>query len=90
LADGTKLIENGSVVAGAPAVDVITNSFTAIGGDNFPTFGVLNPKVLGYSYEEALYRYLLSFPKGSDGLPTIPAADARYKSGGEGRITWQS
>lgn len=90
LADGTKLVENGSAVAGAPAVDVITNSFTAIGGDNFPTFGVLNPKVLGYSYEEALYRYLLSFPKGSDGLPTIPATDARYKSGGEGRITWQS
>jgi hypothetical protein len=37
-----------------------------------------------------LYRYLLSFPKGADGLPTIPASDARYKSGGEGRITWQS
>jgi 5'-nucleotidase len=90
LADGTKLVDNGAVVAGAPAVDVITNSFTATGGDNFPTFGVLKPKVLGYSYEEALYRYLLSFPKGADGLPTIPAADARYKSGGEGRITWQS
>jgi len=90
LADGTKLVDNGSVVAGAPAIDVITNSFTATGGDNFPTFGVLKPKVLGYSYEEALYRYLLSFPKGADGLPTIPAADARYKSGGEGRITWQS
>ncbi len=90
LADGTKLVENGAVVAGAPAVDVITNSFTATGGDNFPTFGVLTPRVLGYSYEEALYRYLLSFPKGADGLPTIPAADARYKSGGEGRITWQS
>ena len=90
LADGTKLVDNGAVVAGAPAVDVITNSFTAIGGDNFPTFGAANSKVLGYSYEEALYRYLLSFPKGTDGLPTIPSSDARYKSGGEGRITWQS
>jgi 5'-nucleotidase len=89
LTDGTKLIDNGAVVVGAPAVDVITNSFTAVGGDNFPTFGAAKSKVLGYSYEEALYRYLLSFPKGADGLPTIPASDARYKSGGEGRITWQ-
>lgn len=88
LADGTKLVDNGAVVAGAPAVDVITNSFTAAGGDNFPTFGAAASKVLGYSYEEALYRYLLSFPKGADGLPTVPASDARYKSGGEGRITW--
>ena len=90
LADGTKLVDNGAVVAGAPLVDVITNSFTATGGDNFPTFGAATSKVLGYSYEEALYRYLLSFPKAADGLPTIPASDARYKSGGEGRITWQS
>ena len=90
LADGTKLVDNGAVVAGAPLVDVITNSFTAAGGDNFPTFGAATSKVLGYSYEEALYRYLLSFPKAADGLPTIPASDARYKSGGEGRITWQS
>ena len=88
LADGTKLVDNGAVVAGAPAVDVITNSFTATGGDNFPTFGAASSKVLGYSYEEALYRYLLSFAKGADGLPTVPATDARYKSGGEGRITW--
>jgi len=88
LADGTKLVDNGAVVAGAPAVDVITNSFTAGGGDNFATFGAASSKVLGYSYEEALYRYLLSFPKGADGLPTVPASDARYKSGGEGRITW--
>ncbi|MFZ9821803.1 MAG: bifunctional metallophosphatase/5'-nucleotidase [Ilumatobacteraceae bacterium] len=88
LSDGTKLVDNGTVVAGAPAVDVITNSFTAVGGDNFPTFGAAASKVLGYSYEEALYRYLLSFPKGADGLPTVPASDARYKSGGEGRITW--
>ena len=88
LADGTKLVDNGAVVAGAPAVDVITNSFTAVGGDNFPTFGAASSKVLGYSYEEALYRYLLSFPRGADGLPTVPASDARYKSGGEGRITW--
>ena len=90
LADGTKLVDNGAVVAGAPLVDVITNSFTAAGGDNFPTFGAATSKVLGYSYEEALYRYLLSFPKAADGLPTVPASDARYKSGGEGRITVQS
>ena len=90
LSDGTKLVDAGAVVAGAPLVDVITNSFTATGGDNFPTFGAATSKVLGYSYEEALYRYLLSFPKGADGLPTVPASDARYASGGEGRITWQS
>jgi 5'-nucleotidase len=88
LADGTKLVDNGAVVAGAPAIDLITNSFTAVGGDNFPTFGAASSKVLGYSYEEALYRYLLSFPKGADGLPTVPTSDTRYKSGGEGRITW--
>jgi 5'-nucleotidase len=88
LTSGTKLVDAGAVVAGAPAVDVITNSFTASGGDNYPTFGAAKSLVLGYSYEEALYRYLLSFTKGSDGLPTIPASDARYKAGGEGRITW--
>lgn len=90
LTDGTKLVENGTVVEGAPTVDVVTNSFTAGGGDNYPTFGALKPKVLGYAYEEALHRYLLSFPKGSDGLPTIPTSDTRYKVGGEGRITWTS
>lgn len=89
LNDGRALVKDGAVVAGAPAVTVVTNQFTAEGGDNYPTFAKFKAVAFGVSYEQALYDYLLRFPKNSAGLPEIPATDARYsKTTGEGRFTW--
>ena len=65
LDDGTPIIAAGAVVAGAPNVSIVTNSFTADGGDNYAGFGQIPPtrKVnLGLTYEQALVEYLLSFP----------------------------
>jgi len=91
LADGRALVRDGAVVSGAPTVTVVTNNFTAEGGDNFPTLAKLVKTGFGISYEQALYDYLLSFPKNAAGLPEIPAADTRYaKATGEGRFTWIS
>ena len=90
LSDGRKLIDAGKVVAGAPSVTIVTNNFTADGGDNFPTLAALKKSAFGISYEEALYEYLLSFAAGSSGLPTIPSSDKRYSAlTGEKRFTWE-
>lgn len=89
LSDGRALVTAGVVVPGAPAVTLVTNSFTAEGGDNYPTLAKLTKVGFGISYEQALFDYLTSFPKNSAGLPEIPESDARYnKSTGEGRIAW--
>lgn len=96
LNDGTKIIENGAVVVGAPNVAIVTNNFTARGGDNYATFedkaastkvNLVDDDGIAISYEQAWREYLLSFPvSGSPSLPTIAASDGRYKVGGEGRI----
>jgi len=89
LSDGRALVKDGAVVAGAPAVTIVTNQFTADGGDNYPTFQKMTKVAFGVSYEQGLYDYLLSFPKNAAGLPEVPATDARYsKTTGEGRFTW--
>ena len=90
LSDGRALVTAGTPVAGAPNVTIVTNNFTADGGDNYPTLAALKKSAFGIDYEVALYDYLRSFPASSSGLPTIPDSDARYKSlTGEGRITWE-
>ena len=90
LTDGRALVTNGAVVAGAPTVTIVTNNFTADGGDNYPTLAALKKAAFGIDYEVALYDYLRSFPAGSGGLPTIPDTDTRYKAlTGEGRIIWE-
>jgi 5'-nucleotidase len=88
LADGRPIVQGGAVVAGAPNVAVVTNSFTAAGGDTYPTFENKTTKrnLIGandalISYEEALVEYLTL---DLDGL--IDDADPRYQPGGEGRI----
>lgn len=90
LDDGTPIIAAGAVVAGAPNVSIVTNSFTADGGDNFVGFGSIPAarKVnLGLTYEQSLAEYVVSFPT-VGGLPTIPASDTRYTNpNGTGRIT---
>ncbi|MBX3029070.1 MAG: 5'-nucleotidase C-terminal domain-containing protein [Chloroflexi bacterium] len=75
-------------------VRVITNQFTAAGGDDYPTFAATRPTSLTNAsgepvfYEQALREYLESFPADADGLPTIPATDPRSaQETGEGRIT---
>jgi 5'-nucleotidase len=89
LADGRFIIQNGAVVAGAPNVTIVTNSFTAAGGDNFPWFAAnTNTVQFPATYEQAWVEYLLSFPVGASGRPTIPASDPRYAPGGEGRIVF--
>lgn len=87
LADGTPLIAGGAPVAGAPSVRIVTNSFTAAGGDDYPTFAA-NPSKVQFpaTYEQAWVEYLLDLPV-VDGLPTVAAGDPRYAPGGEGRIT---
>jgi 5'-nucleotidase len=90
LADGRALVTNGEVVANAPSVTIVTNNFTADGGDNYPALAALKKSAIGIDYEVALYEYLRSFPNGTDGLPTIPNTDIRYKAlTGEGRFTWE-
>lgn len=90
LEDGTPLIQNGAPVASAPVVDVVTNSFTAGGGDNYPTFeGALSKVNFGISYEQALFDYLRTFPV-VGGLPTISSSDARYATNVNSRFFWVS
>jgi 2',3'-cyclic-nucleotide 2'-phosphodiesterase (5'-nucleotidase family) len=94
LADGTPLVVGGVPVPGAPNVRIVTNSFTAAGGDNFAVLEDLfaaNTVGLPGSYEQALRQYIADpakFPIGPSGFPTIPATDTRYAlPTGEGRIT---
>ncbi|GAB4113469.1 MAG: hypothetical protein OHK0050_16690 [Roseiflexaceae bacterium] len=91
LADGRDLILAGQPVDGAPNVRIVTNSFTADGGDNYPTLAAKTSRVNlrspagAISYEQAWLEYLQSFPQ-VNGIPTIPASDSRYAVGGEDRI----
>ena len=90
LSDGRAIVSDGAVVAGAPSVTIVTNNFTADGGDNYPALAALKKSAFGIDYEVALYEYLRTFPAGTNGLPTIPDTDVRYKAlTGEGRFTWE-
>lgn len=79
LDDGTPIIDNGAVAAGAPDVDVATIDFLARGGDQYP-FGDVPFTTLGTTYFQAVLDYLVDELAGE-----ITAAD--YPMGGEGRIT---
>jgi 5'-nucleotidase len=79
LDDGTYIVQNGAVVAGAPSVSVATIDFLANGGDQYPFMGAPFTRV-GATYQQALSNYIVS---GLGGV--ITAAD--YPEGGEGRIT---
>jgi 5'-nucleotidase len=90
LDDGTALVQNGVPVASAPVVDVVTNSFTASGGDNYAVFEGAPLKVnFGISYEQTLFDYLNTFPS-VNGLPTVPSSDARYAPTVNSRFFWVS
>lgn len=81
LDDGTEIVANGEVADGAPNVYIVTNNFTAAGGDDYPEFAALGVTPLGYSYQRALYDFIVNGPVNG----VIAAAD--YPEEGEGRIT---
>ncbi len=88
LADGTKIVENGMVVMGAPDVNIVTNNFTANGGDNYQTFAnipesrkprLFDDQGIALTYERTLVEYLQE-------LGVVRASDERYQPGGDDRI----
>jgi 5'-nucleotidase len=78
LDDGTVIIDNGVVVAGAPLV-LATIDFTFRGGDQYPFRGAAFTPV-GVTYQQALANYLRT------GLGGVVRA-SQYPVGGSGRIT---
>jgi hypothetical protein len=75
-------------------IALVTNSFTAGGGDGYEVLGahpatrLVDTEGGTVFYERALREYLASFPAGPEGIAHIPASDARYAAEtGEGRIT---
>lgn len=82
LNNGTYIVQNGQVVAGAPSVNISTNDFSARGGDQYPFRGAPFTTV-GVTYQQALKSYITGALGGR-----ITAAE--YPVGGEGRITRQN
>lgn len=80
LDDGTKIVEDGVPVPGAPSVNVATIDFLARGGDGYP-FGSPDFTNLGFSYQQAVSNYI----KSADGLNGEITQDD-YVEGGEGRL----
>lgn len=83
LDDGTKIVDDGTVVAGDP-IDVATVDFLAKGGDQYPFRGI--PYNLTTTpYQQALEDFLVDAPAAGGLGGAVTAAD--YPVGGEGRIT---
>lgn len=83
LDDGTKIVEDGAVVAG-PGVDIATIDFLVQGGDGYP-FGNLTSQSSGVAYSGALKEFIVDSPA-SGGLGGV-VSSADYPAGGEGRIS---
>lgn len=81
LDDGTPIVENYEVVDGAPSVYIVTNSFTAGGGDAYDEFAAVGFQNLGTSYQKVLFDFILA----EDGVNGVITAED-YPEGGEGRI----
>ena len=79
LDDGTAIVENGMVAAGAPSLDIATIDFLARGGDQYPYRGAAFTSI-GVTYQRALANYITQ-------LPSSEITAAAYPVGGEGRIT---
>ncbi|MFL1427228.1 MULTISPECIES: bifunctional metallophosphatase/5'-nucleotidase [unclassified Nocardiopsis] len=77
LHDGTVIVEDGKVVAGDP-ITVVTNDFSARGGDLYPFRGA-DFTVVGSTYQGALERLVTDTLKGE-------ITEAAYPEGGSGRI----
>ena len=83
LDSGAVIVEDGAVVAGGP-VTIVTNDFSARGGDMYPFRGAPFTTI-GVVYQQALFNYIID-PVVDGGLGGIISA-ADYPEGGEGRIT---
>lgn len=79
LDSGAGIVENGSVVSGAPEIHVATVDFLARGGDQFPFRGARFTR-FGVTYQQALVNFI------REGLMGRITATA-YPEGGQGRIT---
>ena len=77
LDDGTVIVADGAVVAGAPSVSLATIDFLARGGDQYPFTGDFT--VLGVSYQQALANYVV------ESLGGLISAQ-QYPEGGTGRL----
>ena len=80
LDDGTKIVENGAVVAGAPNVNLATTNFTAGNGDSYP-FRDLKGVAAGVPVPAVAVRLHRQRPRPA----TVTAA--QYPVGGAGRIS---
>ncbi|ACK64907.1 5'-Nucleotidase domain protein [Rippkaea orientalis PCC 8801] len=78
LSDGTVIVENGTVVAGAPNLNIATIDFLARGGDQYPLRGASFTN-LGVSYQQALANYITQELQGQ-------ILASQYPEGGSGRI----
>jgi 5'-nucleotidase/UDP-sugar diphosphatase len=78
LDDGTKIVENGAVVAGDP-INIATTNFTANNGDAYPFTG-LPAVAAGVPYQQALFDFIVQDLGGNVSGPA-------YQTGGNGRIT---
>lgn len=95
MGDDVLIVDAEGVAQEAVPIRIITNQFTAAGGDGYEVLAGKRPTSLVNEasepvfYEQALREYLGSFPvSGDPALPTIPASDPRYAvETGEGRIT---
>ena len=76
LDDGTWIVRNGKIVAGAPDVTLATIDFTANGGDGYP-FAPFGFTTLGATYQQAFRNYLVD-STGLNGV--IPAADYPFNA----------
>jgi len=90
----TLVDSEGVVDTSVGPIDVITNSFTARGGDGYDAFGAAENVSLRSDddaqihYERSFREYLQSLPAGEDGVPVISADNAAYANEmGDGRIT---
>jgi 5'-nucleotidase len=81
LDDGTVIVANGVLQAGAPSIDLATVDFLAKGGDQYP-FRDRPFTLLGVTYQQALSNYI------QQALGSAITA-TQYPEGGEGRIIKQ-
>jgi len=85
LDDGTPVIVKGQVANGAPTLNLATADFTARGGDQYPFNETNDLTLLGVTYQQTLYNYIVA-EAGNGGLGGQITA-AQYPVDGEGRIT---
>jgi 5'-nucleotidase len=89
LSNGTKIVENGAVVVGAPDVNIATTDFTARGGtngnggDDYP-FRKPTVQPVGIAYQQSLEEFLTA-PVADGGL-NRQVTSAKYPTGGDGRF----